>query len=96
MDLKERFERRVSEAAVAEVLTLLSTRPNSRDRPIPGDLDGPFDFWFDGGSARIQTGWVEYALTDGTRVTVGAPVPALSIVIDFPNGCRVRVQQESW
>ena len=58
-------------------------------------LSGEFDFWFDGGTARIQTGYVEYQFADGARATVAAPVLALSVTIDFPNGCRVRVQQES-
>jgi hypothetical protein len=55
-----------------------------------------FDFWFDGGAAKIQTGYVEYSFTTGAHATVGAPIPALSVIIDFPNACRVRVQQERW
>jgi hypothetical protein len=96
MDLDKRFERRVREEAVANVLRCIATVPNRRDAPVPGDLQGGFDFWFDGGAAKIETGCIEYRLTNGTKAIVGAPIPALSVTIEFPDGCRVRVQQESW
>jgi hypothetical protein len=96
MDIEERFHRRVREEEVADVLHRIATAPNRRDRPIPGDPQGPFDFWFDGGAARVHTGYIEYKFNDGTIATVGAPIPALSVEIEFPNGCRVRIQQERW
>ena len=96
MDIREMFERRVNELAVAEILQLIATAPHRREKPVPGDVEGVFDFWFDGGAERIQTGWVEYQFTNGASATVGAPIPALSVVIEFANGCRVGVQQESW
>jgi len=96
MYLAERFRRRVTEEAVATVLQCIAVAANRRERPIPGDVAGQFDFWFDGGAGRIQTGFIEYELQDGTRAVVGAPIPALSVTLDFPNGCRVRIQQESW
>ena len=96
MDIKDRFERRVDESAVAEILYLIATVPNRRAKSTADDILGPFDFWFDGGAGKIETGYVEYTFATGTRATVGAPIPALSVRIDFPNGCRIRVQQESW
>jgi hypothetical protein len=95
IDIEERFRHRVSEQQVAEVLQRIATIPNKREQPIAGDTPGMFDFWFDGGAGRIITGWNEYELTDGTHVTVGT-VPALSVAIKFPDGSRVRVEQESW
>jgi len=94
MDIKEAFRRRVKEEQVAHVVQTIATIPNKRDRPIAGDIRGTFDFWFDGGAARIITGSFEYELADGTHVTVGT-VPVLSVAIEFPNGTRVRVQQEN-
>ena len=94
-NVRELFERRVDERAVAKVLHCIATAPNRREKPIAGDVSGAFDFWFDGGAARIRTGFVEYQFADGTRATLAAPIPALSVTIEFPNGCRVRVQQES-
>jgi hypothetical protein len=67
-------------------------REGSNRRPVRS----AFDFWFDGGAATIQTGSIEYRFTDGTQATLAAPVPALSITIEFPNGCVVTVQQKSW
>ncbi len=96
MDLSFKFERRVDERAVGEILLWIATVPNKRETPIVGDLKGSFDFWFDGGAAKIQTGYVEYQFYTGAIATVGAPIPALSVTINFPNGSRVRVQQESW
>jgi|SRR6476660_436820 hypothetical protein len=95
MNLREQFERRVNEGAVARILESIATAPNRRERPTPADEAGAFDFWFDGGAAAIQTGSIEYKFTDGTRATLAAPVPALSITIEFPNGCVVTVQQKS-
>jgi hypothetical protein len=95
MDLRERFERRVQEAAVARILQCIAMAPNRRDKPTAGDVAGTFDFWFDGGAGSIQTGYIEYTFADGTRATLAAPIPALSVTIVFPNGCRVRIQQES-
>jgi hypothetical protein len=96
MDLRDKFARRVDERAVAEILLWIATAPHRRDKPIVGDVQGAFDFWFDGGAGRIQTGYVEYEFTNGARATVGNPVPALTVRIDLANGCRVVVQQESW
>jgi hypothetical protein len=96
MDIKQRFERRVSERAVAQILGLIADSPSRRDRSRAGDAQGTFDYWFDGGAARTHTGSVEYEFLDGTTATVAAPIPALSVEICFANGCRVKVQQESW
>jgi hypothetical protein len=93
-DIKELFRNRVSEEQVAQVLQLIATMPNRREQPIPGDLPGNFDFWFDGGAGQIITGWNEYTLADGTRVMVGTTF-VLSVTIEFSNGSRIRIQQES-
>lgn len=88
------FANRIDESQVARILQLIATTPNRRDRPTPGDLQGKFDFWFDGGAGQIITGWNEYDLTDGTRVVVGTS-PLLSVTIQFPNGCRVAIRQDN-
>jgi hypothetical protein len=90
----QQIKQRVGEGAVARVLGCIAETPNGRSKPVQGDLAGTFDFWFDGGAGRVQTGNVEYEFSDGTRATVGAPLPVLSIVIEFANGCRVRIQQD--
>jgi hypothetical protein len=60
MDIEELFRNRVTESQVAEVLQLIATTPNTRKKPVAGDLPGEFDFWFDGGAGRFVTGWTEY------------------------------------
>lgn len=96
MALTERFERRVPESRVAHVLELIADQPHRRSSAGTGDLPGQFDYWFDGGAAKIETGYVTYRFVDGTKAVVGNPIPALSLWIDFPDGARVRVQQETW
>jgi hypothetical protein len=96
MDISERFERRVAESRVAQVLGSIAMAPNRRSAAAAGDLAGQFDYWFDGGAAKIETGYVVYRFIDGTKAVVGCPVPALSVAIEFPDGCRVSVQQETW
>ena len=93
MNLRKAFVRRVTERAVADILRCIAETPNRRTSPLPGDLKGSFDFWFDGGAGRFQTGYVEYTLDNGARATVGEPVPALSVSIDFADGTRVSVLQ---
>jgi hypothetical protein len=93
MPVEQLFPDRVSEAQVAGILQLIDTLPSRRDQPIPGDVSGKFDFWFDGGAGRIITGWTEYQLADGTTVTVGV-TPLLTITLDFSNGSRVVIQQD--
>jgi hypothetical protein len=96
VDLNEKFARRVSEQRVADVLALLATLPGRRRAPLAADIRGNFDFWFDGGAAKIHTGYIDYELTDGTRASVGEPVPALSLTIQFADGSEVDVQQVAW
>ncbi len=95
MDLREAFSRRVSEKSVAEILNLIAAPPNLREKPNPGDIEGDFDFWFDGGAAMVETGCVHYRFENGARADVAAPIPALSVTIVFPDGSRVRLKQES-
>lgn len=61
---------------------------------MAGDVDGDFDFWFDGGACRQITGWNEYVFHDGT-VAEDLVTPGLIIVIRFPDGRRVSLRQES-
>jgi hypothetical protein len=91
----EQFMRnRVSEEAVARVLGLVAALPNRREVPLVDDPKGDFDFWFDGGTCRMITGYNEFRFLDGTIAQVGSCNPLLSVNIRFPDGRRVLVQQE--
>lgn len=86
------FSTRVDEGLVAKILYCISDPPNIRRTPNGTDTEGQFDFWFDGGAARMITGHTEYEFRDGTRASV-LVTPMLSVKIDFPNGSSVGVQQ---
>lgn len=85
---------RVPEEAVSRVLWSIHSRPNQRQRPNPGDLEGDFDFWFDGGACRVVTGSSTYHFQGGTTAHV-AVLPQLLIQIRFPTGETVRISQSS-
>jgi len=77
---------------VARVLQLIAEAPNKRQRPLPVDIPGRFDFWFDGGACAVASGASEFVLLDGTRLTVWVRLH-LHICIQFPGGARVEVIQ---
>jgi hypothetical protein len=87
-------ERMPDYQALAHVLHAIRTCPNVRDRPITGDVVGQFDFWFDGGAGRIQTGMSEYEFTDGTRVSfhLGGPPLSHCFQVYFANGWTVQLR----
>lgn len=92
--IEELYKRRVNEKVVAGVLELICAVPNKRDKPLPGDLEGRFDFWFDGGASIEMTGWRRYQFRDGVVAEVGSCNPVLDVSICFPDGRRVHVQQQ--
>ena len=94
-DANALFGYRVAESVVANILRLIATVPNKRQKPITGDPPGDFDFWFDGGAAKIFTGYTNYYFPDGTRARVET-IPLLSVQIEFVDGRKVDVRQERW
>jgi len=91
--IEDMFARRVDEFEVAQILQLISQLPNRREHPHPEDLSGDFDFWFDGGACRVQTGRKEFVFENGISVDLAAPIPSLSLTIDFPDGRQVEIRQ---
>ena len=87
------WDNRISESAVARILTLIATTPNRRETPKRGDLQGDFDVWFDGGAIRYHTGNTDYEFTDGSSAGISVTY-CLFVGITFPNGVRVHVQQK--
>ena len=61
----------------------------------PGDLEGDYDFWFDGGAIELITGTTRFVFQDGTIAEV-AVVPTLSLNINFRDGHVVKVQQQRY
>jgi hypothetical protein len=85
--------RRVTIPEVVQVLELIEKLPNRRAYPLPGDLQGDFDAWFDGGALRCITGTNHYELLDGTKASRGV-MPCLQVTIRFPNGEVVTIEQK--
>jgi hypothetical protein len=77
---------------VARILDLMSRQPGTRETPIPGDITGDFDQWFDGGALRFVTGSTEFSFVDGTTATT-AVVPFVNAHIRFPGGVIVTISQ---
>ena len=85
------MSRRVTEAEIARVLTLISARPNSRRRRRLGDVAGDFDEWFDGGAVKRGTPDTIYVLGDKTRVVASGS--GLDLTITFADGTVVILAQ---
>lgn len=89
------FKNRISESSIAKILNLIERVPNKHEERRVTDKVGSYDFWFDGGACIIQTGSSVYHFDDGTTALAAAAVPWVSIIIEFPNGERVKVEQEN-
>jgi len=93
-DLDALFRSAVTPEEVAELLHVVASPPNRRDDPEEGDLEGEWDFWFDGGAGSMETGGTRIALDDGTVIRSGGDVPwRLAVEIRFPDGRAVEIRQ---
>jgi hypothetical protein len=75
---------------IARILILISSTPNIHHHPLPGDIQGDFDHWFDGGAIRIETGFSTYKFNDGIIAT-DLDRPFFGLTIEFPNGAHVSI-----
>lgn len=80
---------------LARVLMLISSPPNPRHRPQPGDRqDRHFDKWFDGGAIVMPTGGaMEYHFDDGVWAAWAGFSPRLDLKIRWPDGRAVTIEQ---
>lgn len=77
---------------VADGLRCIAEPPNRRQSPVDGDIAGRFDFWFDGGACRAETGLTRFLFVSG--MTAQYPVtPGLNITFEFPNGARILLER---
>jgi hypothetical protein len=83
---------RIGEGRVADILRLIADTPGRRETAAAGDVAGEFDYWFDGGACRLETGVTRYVFTDGSRASV-VVLPYLGVGITFPDGEEVSVVQ---
>lgn len=83
---------------ISNLLRLISSRPNERTAPNEHDLKGDFDIWFDGGAARIVTGYNHYTLMDGIEVwywhAEGFRQEGI-ITVRYPDGTKITVKEQA-
>ncbi len=78
---------------IADVLKLIATKPNLRDRPLENDLQGYFTHWFDGGAVNELTGATHYYFADGTSASTSVS-NHLSVSITFNDGTKISVTEK--
>ena len=80
---------------LARIVTLMSSPPNLRNKPGPGDRrDRHYDDWFDGGAIAQTTGGpTEYYFDDGVIAKWFWSTPRLELMIQWPDGLSVQIRQ---
>ncbi len=85
----------VSLEDIVPILRLMVERPNERRTPKPGDLEGKYSRWFDGGAMKgghTGTG-LRFAFLDGSRAWRRGS--GKRIDIDLADGRSVQVTIEA-
>src|SRR5262245_19560383 len=93
--ISDYFEARISINEVVRILNLIADPPNIRGHPLSNDLSGDFDKWFDGGGLIRSTIGSTYHFADGAKAFVFSLAPRLSLVLQFPGGEEVVIEQKS-
>ena len=78
---------------IAHVMQVVGSTPNLRDAPAPGDLEGQFDRWFDGGAVRMVTGYNVYRLQSGARAITTSCDTGHVISISFAGEYHVELRE---
>ncbi|MEO8359762.1 MAG: hypothetical protein ABI672_07005 [Vicinamibacteria bacterium] len=79
---------------VARIMRLVAEMPRRRRRPESGDLEGPYDEWFDGGACRYLTNMNTYDLSDGSSAWRWTTTLLLSGGVKLASGETVNFSQE--
>lgn len=79
---------------LARILRLIAEEPNARRFPRPGDIEGKFDQWFDGGARLAHTGGrTFYDFANGDRACVDNPFGGSSILVILKDGRRAKIDR---
>lgn len=85
-------ESRVGIDEVIRILGLIAGQPNARRFPRPGDIEGNYDQWFDGGAWRANTGGpTEFHFAGGDRASVDPPFGGRAIRIVLKDGRKAKI-----
>lgn len=71
----------------------MASPPRERGHHHEGDLEGPFDRWFDGGAIKLVTGWTEYHFADNTLAILASSSVLLRIDMRLPNGSYLTIAE---
>jgi len=78
---------------IAGILAAIGSATGLRSERRAGDLEGPFDKWFEGGAIKVVTGWTEYHFADGA-VAVVPITPRLRVDVRLATGAFFSVTME--
>ena len=84
----------LQQSRVESILAAIAAPPNRRERPVDGDVEGEFDFWFDGGACSYVTGSTHYEFADGATASIPV-VPDAQVRITLPDGETFHVKPRS-
>lgn len=80
---------------VARLMRLMDEMPGRRDRPATGDLEGPYDVWFDGGAVRYLTNINSFDFADGASAWLSSFALGLKGGVKLASGETIVFEQES-
>lgn len=75
------------------ILTLIEAPTNLKGRSDTKGIDGDVDYWFEGGSISLKTGFTEYLFDSGDRATIHV-LPNLSIDIVLANQKEIIIREK--
>jgi hypothetical protein len=79
---------------LARVLFVIAHPPRPRREPLPGDLTGAFEQWFDGGAWRDEGRNRVWAFLDGATAWQDLRSPALVVRVVLPDGTALEVREQ--
>ena len=91
-EFEEAMARIVQVAELTPLLAKMSSPPNRRDQPGADDIEGRFDFWFDGGACQLVTGCSRYVFDNGAEAFQEVSA-GLKVHVKFADGRYVKIEQ---
>jgi hypothetical protein len=79
---------------MSRLLARIANTGPIRSKPQPGDLEGDFHGWFDGGAFRDDTGDRTFSFVDGSMATVRV-WDVFDITMELPDGSVVDLRERA-
>lgn len=81
-------------SALVHVLSLVARAPR-RTEPRPGDIEGDYDAWFDGGAMSHDTDFNRFHFADGAEAWLGTSSSRLHGGVRLASGEVVTFEQQA-